>query len=143
MKQTTLKVKTLFEDCILPKRKTNDSAGYDISSYCDYTIKPNSFTLISTGLCITVPYGTYGQLTSRSGMSCKGTTVGAGVIDRDYTGEVKVLLFNLNTNEDILIQKGDRVAQLLLKHISMVDVEVVDSLDITDRGEGGFGSTGV
>ncbi|QOI90289.1 deoxyuridine 5'-triphosphate nucleotidohydrolase [Pyramimonas orientalis virus] len=137
-----LLVKKLFDDAVLPKRQTTDSAGYDICSYDDYVIPPSSKQLIDTGISFTVPIGTYGQLAPRSGMSCKGTHVGAGVIDRDYTGHVKVLLFNLNTDNDVVIQKGDRVAQLLLKKISVCVVEEVEELSPSIRGAGGFGSTG-
>ena len=139
----TLKVKRLFYDAILPARQTSESAGYDICSYCDYNIPPGGKQLIDTGIAFTVPIGTYGQLAPRSGMSCKGTHVGAGVIDRDYTGHVKVLLFNLNNNAiEIEIKKGDRVAQLLLKKIALVEVVEVEELSTSIRGSGGFGSTG-
>lgn len=137
-----LLVKKLYKDAILPKRQTEGSAGYDICSYNDYIIPSNTKQLIDTGISFTVPEGTYGQIAPRSGLSCKGTHIGAGVIDRDYTGHVKVLLFNLNNDDDIIINKGDRVAQLLLKRVSVCEVEEVDELSSTDRGSGGFGSTG-
>lgn len=137
-----LLVKKLYKDAIVPKRQTEGSAGYDICSYNDYIIPSNTKQLIDTGISFTVPEGTYGQIAPRSGLSCKGTHIGAGVIDRDYTGHVKVLLFNLNNDDDIIINKGDRVAQLLLKRISVCEVEEVDELSSTDRGSGGFGSTG-
>ena len=142
MTSNFLKVKTLFENVILPKRQTNDSAGYDICSYCDDVVPSNSHKLIDTGLSFTVPEGTYGQLMSRSSMSCKGLFVGAGVIDRDYTGHVKVLIHNLNSHY-YKINAGDRIAQLIIKNISTPEVIEVDSLQTSSRGEGGFGSTGV
>ena len=141
--ENKLQVKKLYADAILPRRQTCDSAGYDISCYDTYVIPPHGKQLIDTGISFTVPKGTYGQLASRSGMSCKGTHVGAGVIDRDYTGHVKVLLFNLNNEEDIVINKGDRVAQLILKNIQTPEVEEVEELSLTSRGSSGFGSTGV
>lgn len=137
-----LKVKKLFEDVVLPKRQTNDSAGYDICSYRDDVVPSNSHKLIETGLSFTVPEGTYGQLMPRSSMSCKGLLVGAGVIDRDYTGHVKVLIHNLNNNE-YKINAGDRIAQLIIKKILTPEVIEVDSLQTSSRGDGGFGSTGV
>lgn len=139
----SLLVKKLKPDAILPKRQTHDSAGYDICSYDSYIIPPHGKQLIDTQLAFTVPEGTYGQIAPRSGLSCKGTHVGAGVIDRDYTGHVKVLLFNLNKDIEIVINKGDRVAQLILKCISVCDVEEVEELESTVRGSGGFGSTGL
>ena len=141
--ENKLQIKKLYPDAILPARQTCDSAGYDISSYDNYVIPPHGKQLIDTGISFTVPKGTYGQLAARSGMSCKGTHVGAGVIDRDYTGHVKVLLFNLNNEEDIAINKGDRVAQLILKNIQTPEVEEVEELSLTSRGSSGFGSTGV
>ena len=138
----SLKVKTLFDNVTLPKRQTEDSAGYDICSYVDAIIPANSHKLLDTGLSFTVPEGTYGQLMPRSSMSCKGLLVGAGVIDRDYTGHVKVLSHNLNST-DYEVHTGDRIAQLIIKKIMTPEVVEVDSLQESSRGEGGFGSTGV
>lgn len=137
-----LLVKKLSPDAILPVRKTKESAGYDIYSTDSVVIEPFSHKLISTGIAFTVPYGTYGQLAPRSGISCKGINVGAGVIDRDYTGHVKVLLFN-TTNTDYFVNKEDRIAQLIIKKISTPEVMEVENLCETSRGENGFGSTGV
>jgi len=138
-----LLVQKLYDDAVVPVRQTTDSAGYDIASYCDYSIPPHSWQLIDTGIAFTVPTGTYGQLSSRSGLSVKGSVVGAGVIDRDYTGHVKVLLFNLSPTSTLEVKKNDRVAQLIIKKISTPDVKLVQSLTDTSRGAGGFGSTGV
>jgi dUTP pyrophosphatase len=134
-------VKKLNPEAIIPDRKTFGSAGYDISSLIDHTIPVGSSKLIDTGLAFTVPNGTYGQLAPRSGLSCKGIFVNAGVIDRDYTGHVKVLLFNFG-NEDFEIKKGDRIAQLIIKKIETPEITEVDELDLTERGENGFGSSG-
>lgn len=138
----SLLVKRLHEDAHLPTRQTEGSAGYDLYSVEAITIAPGEWSCVGTGVALTVPEGTYGRVAPRSGLSCKGTHVGAGVIDRDYTGEVKVLLFNMNREKCIDISKGDRVAQLLLSKIALSDVLEVDSLSETDRGSGGFGSTG-
>ena len=139
---TTLKVKKLAQDAILPQRQTPGSAGYDLCSYNDYELRTNpSRVLVETKLAITVPEGTYGRIAPRSGLSCKHIHVGAGVIDRDYTGEVKVLLYNLN-DTTYNIKKGDRIAQLILEKIETTQVEEVDELSSSDRGAGGFGSTG-
>jgi dUTP pyrophosphatase len=136
-------VKKIYNDAIIPKRATSGSAGYDIHSYGDYEIEPQKWLLLDTGIGFTVPEGTYGQLAPRSGFSCKGTIVGAGVIDRDYTGHVRVLVFNMNTNVNMIIKKGDRIAQLLIKQILTCDVSEVLSLEESTRGGSGFGSTGV
>lgn len=137
-----LRVKKLADDAILPQKLTDGSAGYDICSYNDYEIRCSpSRTLIETKISITVPKGTYGRIAPRSGLSCKHIHVGAGVIDRDYTGEIKVLLYNLNTSS-YFIKKGDRIAQLILEKIESCQVEEVVELTSSDRGAGGFGSTG-
>ena len=139
---TRLLVKRLRDDAHLPVRQTAGSAGYDLYSVEDVSIAPGEWSCVGTGVSFTVPEGTYGRIAPRSGLSCKGTHVGAGVVDRDYTGEVKVLLFNMNREKCVEIAKGDRVAQLLLSKIALCDVLEVDSLSETDRGSGGFGSTG-
>ena len=137
-----LLVKKLNDDSILPLRQSHLAAGYDICSYEDKTIEPGCREVCSTGIAFTVPEGTYGQLAPRSGLACKsGIHVGAGVIDRDYTGEVKVLLFNLS-DKSVEIKKNDRIAQLILHNIVTPGVSEVKELMPTKRGEGGFGSTG-
>lgn len=136
-----LLVKKLDPNAVLPERKSDGAAGYDICCLEKRVIlPPRSHKLVSTGLSFTVPEGTYGQLASRSGLSVKGVSVGAGVIDRDYTGEVKVLLFN-HTSEKVYLNEKDRVAQLIIKKIELPVVEEVDTLDTTVRGKNGFGST--
>ena len=90
-----------------------------------------------------IPEGWFGKIHPRSGISySKQLDVGAGVIDEDYRGEVGVILFNFG-EEDFEVAPGDRIAQLILERIATPDVEVVADLDATDRGAGGFGSTGV
>lgn len=136
-----LLVKKLDPGAVLPERKTDGAAGYDICCLEKRVIlPPNSHKLVSTGLSFTVPEGTYGQLVSRSGLSVKGVSVGAGVIDRDYTGEIKVMLFN-HSSEKVYLNEKDRIAQLIIKKIDLPVVEEVDSLETTVRGMNGFGST--
>lgn len=142
MSSTKLYVKRFSESAVLPERKSGDAAGYDLCTTESVMLAPGERHLFPTGIGFTVPDGTYGQIAPRSGLSCKGILVGAGVIDRDYTGEVKVLLFNLGTDE-LVFQAGDRIAQLIVKRIDKPDIEEVESLDETERGGGGFGSTGV
>lgn len=137
-------IKKLATDALLPIRKSEKAAGYDVYSNEAVTLPPLSASksvLVSTGIAMTVPDGTYGQLAPRSGLSVKGIHVGAGVIDADYTGEVKVLLFNLSEKE-ITLEKHERIAQLIIKKIETPEVEEVEELGITERGEQGFGSTG-
>ena len=138
----TLSVKRLNEHATIPARGSPLAAGYDLSSAEDVSVPKGARGLVSTGIAFTVPYGTYGRIAPRSGLAVKkGIQVGAGVIDRDYTGEVKVVLFN-HGDEDFEIKRGDRIAQLIVEQIEMPEIKVVDELLVTQRGEGGFGSTG-
>lgn len=106
------------------------------------TIPAKSRALVSTDVAIAVPAGTYGRIAPRSGLASKHfIDVGAGVIDEDYRGEVKVLLFNFG-EEEFKVEKGDRVAQLVLERIVTPEVQVVEVLAESGRGAGGFGSTG-
>lgn len=136
------KVKFLKETATKPERGTKGSAGYDLSS-CEKTSIPSGGKgIVKTGLSIQVPEGTYGRIAPRSGLAWKKhIDVGAGVIDSDYTGEVGVVLFN-HGKEALDIDVGDRIAQLILEKIVILPVTVVECLETTERGSGGFGSTG-
>lgn len=126
-----------------PIRSSSEAAGYDICCIEHGCIDPGDRLLVRTGLAIQVPIGTYGRIAPRSGLAVKhGIHVGAGVIDRDYRGEIRVLLCNLG-NERFEFKRGDRIAQLILEKIETPEVFVVETLDETSRGSGGFGSTGV
>ena len=137
-----LYIKKLDANATLPTRGSSEAAGYDMHSMDSVTIPPFGRTLVSTGIAMTVPMGTYGQLAPRSGLAVKkGIHVGAGVIDRDYTGEVKILLMNLSS-EPVEVEVNERIAQLILKKIETPEVLEVEELTDTLRGSGGFGSTG-
>lgn len=98
--------------------------------------------MVDTDLAIAVPEGTYGRIAPRSGLAVKNfIDTGAGVIDADYRGQVKVLLFN-HSEVDFEVKESDRIAQLVLERIYTPDVEVVEKLEESIRGAGGFGSTG-
>ena len=136
-------VQLLTIDARVPTLGSNSAAGFDIYSIDSLEILPGSRKLVSTGISIKLPIGVYGRIAPRSGLAVKnGIHVGAGVIDQDYRGEIKVLLFNLS-NEPFSIQKGDRIAQLVCEKYETPAIRVVDKLDETERGSGGFGSTGV
>lgn len=100
--------------------------------------------MVPTDLSIACPPGTYARIAPRSGLAAKNfIDVGAGVVDADYRGNVTVILFNFGKSE-FVVKKGDRIAQLILEKIAMAEVEETEGdLDVTTRGEGGFGSTGV
>ena len=138
-----LRVRKCFPEAKLPIRATPGSAGYDLAASDSKTIPPGGRDLVATGLSIKVPEGTYGRIAPRSGLAVRnGIQVGAGVIDSDYTGEIKVVLFNSDPNNSFVIKAGDRIAQLILEKIVCPEVEEVSDLNSTDRGDGGFGSTG-
>ena len=138
------RVKVVLDpEALLPVRQTSGSVGYDLHSTENNMIEPFSRKLISTGLRVNIPRGMYGRIAPRSSLAWKHSVdVGAGVIDNDYRGEVKVLLINTGKNP-YEVKKGDRIAQLIFENCSTPKLEVVseEELDITDRGTGGFGST--
>ncbi|KAL1970489.1 hypothetical protein VTN77DRAFT_4133 [Rasamsonia byssochlamydoides] len=137
-----LLVKKLTESARAPTRGSAFAAGYDLYSAKDTVIPAKGKGLVDTGLAIAVPEGTYGRIAPRSGLAAKNfIDTGAGVIDADYRGEVKVLLFNFS-DEDFTVKEGDRIAQLVLERIYTPEVVVVDQLEESIRGAGGFGSTG-
>ena len=138
----SFRVKKLNQEADLPVRGSRGAAGYDPTSTEECTILPNR-RAVATGISVKVPEGTYGRIAPRSGLAVThGIQVGAGVIDSDYTGELKVVLFNHN-NKKYNIKPGFRIAQLILEQCVTPEVVEVDDLDTTDRGSNGFGSTGV
>ena len=140
---TFLRVKKLSEYASIPKRGSPLSAGFDLASAEKTVIKAGCRGIVKTDLSVACPPGTYARIAPRSGLAVKKfIDVGAGVVDQDYRGPVGVVLFNFGA-EDFHVDIGDRVAQLVLEKISMVDAVEVSELDETERGEGGFGSTGV
>ena len=142
MKQNDIRVVLLSEDAVVPSRKTKEAAGYDLSSTEEVTIPARGKASISTGIGFRFPTGCYGRISPRSGLA-RDHSVAAfdGVIDADYTGNVVVLLFN-HGDKDYTVKKGDRIAQMVISSCVMLPVVVVESLEKTERGDKGFGSTG-
>tara|TARA_B110000037_G_C16995409_1_gene454864 strand:- start:267 stop:701 length:435 start_codon:yes stop_codon:yes gene_type:complete len=131
----------------LPKYQTKQSAGLDLCAFLDeeLILKPMDRKLIGTGLFIALPEGFEAMIRPRSGMAFKhGITVinSPGTIDADYRGEIKIALVNLS-QENFTIKNGDRVAQMVVNKYEQVSFNLTDSLDDTERGEGGYGHTGV
>lgn len=141
---STLKM-YLMEGATPPSRGSGNSAGYDLYSSEETLIPAHGQALIPTGLKMAIPDGYYGRIAPRSGMTVKHmTNVGAGVIDSDYRGEVKVVLFN-HSGKELTFPKGTRVAQLIITPYSSPSVKLVQSEDCltsTPRGNQGFGSSG-
>ena len=127
-----LKVKQLSDKAIIPTRGSPGSAGYNLSSTELVIVPAHGKALVSTQLAITLPEGTYGQITSRSGLVVRNMLdVRAGVIDRDYQGEVKVLLFN-HSDTNFKIRPESWIAQLVIEKIEELEIEVVDELEKTE-----------
>ena len=130
----------------LPAYETPASAGMDLRAFLadDIVLKPLQRALIPTGLFIELPLGFEAQVRPRSGLAIKkGVTVlnTPGTIDADYRGEIKVILVNLS-NEDFVVKNGDRIAQMIIASHAQAEWVKVDELESTERGAGGFGSTG-
>jgi len=140
----SLIVKKLTPHALIPSRATDGSAGYDIYSAEGYVLLPGHRVVVSTGIQIRLPEGTYGRVAPRSGIAIKhGIDVGAGVIDPDYEGEVKVVLFNHDPKNSFIIRPGYRIAQLIIEAYYNAEVEEVDDIpSLSRRGDQGFGSTG-
>lgn len=137
-----LRIQRLHPLAVLPRRATDDAAGYDLTTIQSCDIRPGETAILSTGLAMAVPRGTYGRIAPRSGLAAKYSLgVGAGVVDGGYRGEVKVVLYN-HGKETVHLATGDRIAQLVLEKIMCPEVVECDTLDATARGVGGFGSTG-
>ena len=138
-----LRIKKLNDQAFLPVKGSDQAAGYDLFAIEDTTVPARGKILVSTGIAMAIPIGNYGRIAPRSGLACKNfIDVGAGVIDADYRGEVKVLLFNF-AEVEFKINVGDRIAQLIIEKYTRTEIEECDDLDATVRGDGGFGSTGV
>jgi dUTP pyrophosphatase len=144
MKKLGVKVKILNPDAIIPKYQTEEAAGFDLHSIEEKTVKAGEREVIKTGLAVALPKGYELQVRPRSGLALKnGITVlnTPGTVDSDYRGELMVILFN-TSKEDFAVKKGERIAQAIIKEILQADFAVVEELDSTERGIGGFGSTG-
>jgi dUTP pyrophosphatase len=129
----------------IPLRADNGCAGYDLTSIEDTSVLPGERKLVSTGLIIQIPNNTYARISPRSGLSCKGIDIGAGVVDSTYRGIVKVLFIN-NSLSTYEIKVGNRIAQLILERIETPEITKVNNKEEllqTERNEGGFGSTGI
>ncbi|MBO4629949.1 MAG: dUTP diphosphatase [Treponema sp.] len=132
---------------VVPSYKTEGAAGADVCAFLTepVTIAPGSFVMIPTGLFFEIPQGYEIQVRPRSGLAAKnGITVlnTPGTIDSDYRGELKIILINLGASA-FVVNNGERIAQIIVSPVTVADFKLTDSLSDTERGEKGFGSTGV
>ena len=144
IKEFDLKIKKLSESAVIPEYKTDGASGMDLSSIERVTLMPFERKLVPTGLAIQLEQGFEAQLRPRSGTSIKhGLTLinCVGTIDSDYTGEIFIPMINLSSTP-YTIEIGERVAQMVISSYTSVGIKIVDELDETERGSGGFNSTG-
>lgn len=140
--QMALQVRRLSATAKLPVRATYGSAGMDLFADQDCNIPPKGKCLVNIGISIALPHGTYGRIAPRSGLASKNyIDVGAGVIDSDYRGEIKVLLYNFS-DEIFQVKCGERIAQLICEKIVVPTIIEIHEMNETLRGSHGFGSTG-
>ena len=144
---TEVLIKRLSKNIELPKYETNGSSGMDLSANIEKQIKiePGKTSVIPTGISVSIPKNFEIQIRSRSGLAAKSQISvlnSPGTIDADYRGELKVILINLG-NKTFVVERGARIAQMVLCPIVKAKFKEVDNLDDTDRGVGGFGSTGL
>jgi len=136
-----LRIMKLSDKAIIPTKGSRCAAGLDIYALTDGLVPAKGQRMVETGIAIGLPEGTYGRLAARSGMASKmGIAVGSGVIDADYTGEVKVILCN-HGEADCVLKGGDRIAQLIVEKVANTYAMKVDDLGITERGKMAFGSS--
>jgi dUTP pyrophosphatase len=137
---TWINVKLLAPEC-KPERKTAGAVGYDLVARVAVTVPPGKVGKVLTGVCLELHPGEEAQVRPRSGLSLRGIIGVPGTVDSDYRGEVGCLLHN-TTAEPFAVEAGDRVAQLVFSRVLLPTLTVCAELGSTDRGEGGFGSTG-
>lgn len=133
---------TLDEGARLPSRAHPDDAGLDLYSREDIVIPAHGAAVFDTGVHMAIPHGYDGKVTSKSGLCIRNDIVSeAGEIDSNYRGSIRVKLRN-HSDKPYLVHAGDKIAQLVVRPVSLASCRAVESLDDTDRGSGGFGSTG-
>jgi dUTP pyrophosphatase len=140
-----LPVRRLDPDAILPASAHPGDAGLDLAANAEVTVKPGERALVPTGIAVAIPEGHAGWVLPRSGLASRhGITLAnaPGLIDSGYRGEVMVSVVNLDRDEAYTIRRGERIAQLVVVAHASVEVEERDALPATERGEGGFGSSG-
>lgn len=142
MRKPLLKIKKVDEKATIPQQMTMGSCGFDLSITHDVNLFPHNVTSCHTGVAVAIPKGHHGEIHIRSSIGVHGIRLAncTGIIDPDYRGELICILIN-DTDNTLHLRAGDRVAQLVLYKDPDFNIEVVENLDETARGKGGFGST--
>lgn len=145
MSNIQVSIKRLDPSVELPAYAYQGDAGLDLQANESVRLKPFERAMVSTGLAIAIPDGYAGFVQPRSGLAIKrGLSIvnTPGLIDAHYRGELKIIAINLDPEHDLIIERGERIAQLVIQEVPSVELVEVDELDATDRGNGGFGSSG-
>jgi dUTP pyrophosphatase len=140
-----LQIKRLDADLPIPEYARPGDAGLDLLAAEDATLQPGERAAVPTGIAIALPDGYAAFVQARSGRALKeglGVANGPGLIDSGYRGEIKVIVVNLDPNSPIDIKRGEKIAQLVIQKVESAEIQVVESLPDSERGGGGFGSTG-
>lgn len=142
MKLPTLKFRKIYEHAFIPKKMTKGAAGFDLAVSAPVTFFPYVVTKVSTGIAMEIPKGYHGEIHIRSSWGKRGIRLAncTGIIDSDYRGEITLLVIN-DTHEVYYALEGERIAQLILVKDPTFQIEEVNELGETERGNGGFGST--
>lgn len=146
MDKVRVPIKRLISDAQIPQTAYQGDAGVDLRSAERIVLKPHERAMVPTGLAIALPSGYAGFVLPRSGLAAKhGISIvnAPGLIDSNYRGELKVILVNTDPNEAFTIEVGDRIAQLIVMPVPMIEFEQVETLPESERGESGFGSSGI
>ena len=142
MYQRKSTVKVMLDDgAFVPVRAHSDDAGMDLLAMSDFDVPPYGRVVHDTGVHVAIPRGYVGDVKSKSGLMTKHGITTDGTVDCGFTGSIRVTLFN-NSSVRFEVKRGNKIAQLVIKQIITPDVELVDSLEDTERGANGFGSTG-
>lgn len=137
-----MKLKVVLDDgAYMPEKAHEADAGFDLKTPWKIVIPPKSAGIIPTGVHIQIPFGYVGFLKSKSGLNVKNGILCEGVVDSGYTGGIVAKLYN-HSNEEKVFEKGDKITQIVILPIPDVEMELVDRLEDTERGNGGFGSSG-
>lgn len=139
----SVKVKKIYENAVIPNYAKDGDAGFDLHSVEEKILAVGEKDVIKTGIKIEIPEGYFGSIRDRSGLAAKNALhCLAGVVDSGYRGEIGIVMINLG-KEEFKINKGDRIAQMLIQMVERVEIEEVEELGESFRGESGFGSTGL
>jgi dUTP pyrophosphatase len=145
LRELLVRVRRVHDDAVLPSYAHPGDAGADLTTTVDVRLEPGERALVPTGISIALPEGYVGLVHPRSGLAarCGLSIVNApGTVDAGYRGELKVMLINLDPREPIVLDRGDRIAQLVVQRVERADFVEVDELPASVRGDGGHGSTG-